>query len=80
MELYVGNCSLSVTPDIIGDYILNEKGINVIDCIELESRSKHKRSFKITVNASDRDNLLDATMWPSGILCRKFRNLKYKRI
>ena len=78
LDLYVGNCSLNVTSEVVKEYILVEKSINVIDCIELESRNKNKRSFKISVKAFDRDNLLDATMWPSGILCRKFRNIKYK--
>ena len=73
-DLYLGNCDLEVTTDSLISYVKKETGISVIACKELETRSTMSKSFKISLNMSDRQKLLDPNVWPEEIICRKFYN------
>ena len=71
-DLYVGNCDLDTNTDSLFSYILNETGIRVVACEELETRSTVSKSFKVTLNMHDRQKLLNPNVWPEEIICRKF--------
>lgn len=48
----------------------------MIECTSVNTASGSHCSFKVTVNANERDKLLDADFWPVGIMVKKFINLK----
>lgn len=73
-DLYVGNCDLSVTEDRLSDYIYNQINARIEKCQELDAKYDHYRSFKVTLNITDREKLLDSKFWPEGIVCRKYYN------
>lgn len=78
LDVFLGNCSINTSCDNIKEHINDEIGINAI-CTELNSNSTSK-SFKVTVLASYRDKLLNAELWPTGIICRKFYKLNKKSL
>ena len=71
-DLYIGNCALDITADILSNFIKDELGINVSHCESLETKYDDYNSFKVTLSVSDRIKLLNSDVWPSGIICRKF--------
>ena len=75
-DIYLGNCDLQVTSDDIKEYIHNEMNISIEKCEPLASRNPNCKSFKITLNVTDRQKLLSADVWPENIICRKFFNPK----
>ena len=72
MDLFVARCDLQTTPNEIINYCKDSCKINVLNCIDLNSKSEYFKSFKLTVALSDRNALLSADMWPEGIIVRKF--------
>ena len=74
MAIYIWETDLEVTTDSLISYVKKETGISVIACKELETRSTMSKSFKISLNMSDRQKLLDPNVWPEEIICRKFYN------
>ena len=76
-DLYIGNCDSSINKDILNDYIKKEVEVNIKDCVELRSNNKYNKSFKITINRPDRDKLLSSSIWPEGIICRKYYSKRY---
>ena len=77
-DIYLGNCTLEVTPESIVDYIRSEMNIEVQNCQPLDSRNRHCKSFKISLKSIDRPKLLVPEVWPEGIVCRKFFNPRRK--
>ena len=73
-DLYIGNCETSVTVQLLTTYIRDEISVNIQGCEQLNSRSAHSNSFKVTLNMDDRRKLLCPDVWPEGIVCRKFFN------
>ena len=71
-DLYIGNCALEITADILSDFIKDELGINISHCEALETKYYDYNSFKVALSASDRIKLLNSGVWPAGIICRKF--------
>ena len=71
LDVFVGGCGLETTVEEIKNYCsVNE--INVKKCETLVTKSEWYRSYKISVDALNRDKLLDAEFWPQGIFVRKF--------
>ena len=71
-DLYLGNCNLSVTSEIIENYVLKEMNIKLRKCEPLKARDPNTTSFKLTLTLDDRLKLLNADVWPENIVCRKF--------
>lgn len=71
LDVFVGGCGLESDAGQIKSHC-ESSGINVKNCVNLDSRSEWSKSYKISVNLPDRDKLLDPTFWPSGIFVRKF--------
>ena len=44
----------------------------VSKCESLVTRNENSKSFKVSLNVSDRQKLLSPEVWPEGIICRKF--------
>ena len=71
LDVFVGGCGLESTEKDIFDYV-QKKGVNCLKCTTLESKSEWRKCYKVSVNADDRDALLDAEYWPKGIHVGKF--------
>ena len=70
-DLFIGNCDTDVNPSDLSEYILNESGIEVKNCI-IMNKGLYSNSFKITISEQQRNKLLVADFWPSGIIVKKF--------
>ena len=71
-DLYIGNCDLGATADILSKYIKEDLNVDIAKCEKLQSKYDNYTSFKITLNVNDRIKLLSSEVWPDGIVCRKF--------
>lgn len=71
-EIYVGNCNLTVTPEDIKDYILNETNITIDECAPLDCKDPRCKSFRIMLDMKHKDTILSADVWPEEIICRQF--------
>ena len=71
LDVFVGGCNPGTTTKNIRDYCVSN-GVTLKKCENLESKSEWSCSFKISVEASDRDKLLTGEFWPQGIVVRKF--------
>ena len=71
LDLFIGGCSLESSEDNIIEHCasleITQKSIEV-----LESKADWYKAYKLTVCATDRDKLLDPTVWPEGVFVRKF--------
>ena len=73
LDIYVGNVVMESSSDDISDYVANELEINVVNCEELKSQYvRNTKSFKLTVAAGDREQLLHPNLWPESVTVRKF--------
>ena len=77
-DLYLGNLDLDVTENEIVEYIKEETNISVDKCIPLISKNPNCKAFKISVSLESRMKLLSPEIWPEGVICRKFYNLRSK--
>ena len=71
-DLYIGNCDINVTSDVLIKYIRDELNVIVCGCEQLESKYDDYNSFKVTLESNNRLKLLSSDMWPEGIVCRRF--------
>ena len=79
LDVYIGNCDTDIDPVIVKNYVLKYINVNVAEC-QVINANNFKKSFKITVLSTDRDKLLDPSVWPKGIICRKFYKLSKKSV
>ena len=73
-DIYIGRCDPDITPKTISEYVVNEFKVKPIACIHLDTKIKFSCAFKLTIELSDRDKLLDLDHWPEGMIVRKFFN------
>ena len=74
VDIYIGNVNLGIDTEIVTQYIKGETGIDIKNCIALNTRNPNHTSFKISVALADRETLLSADVWPEGVICRKFHS------
>ena len=82
VDVFLGNLDLGVTPEALLDYISDELNVNVMKCELLVSKyieNPSSKSFKVTLNISDRDKLLSPEAWPEDVICRKFYSARNAR-
>ena len=70
-EVFVGGCLLESTESQLTDFC-RENGVTLKKCESLNSKSVWYKSYKISVDFSDRDRILSNEFWPKGIFVRKF--------
>ena len=78
LDVFVGGCGRDTSSDNIRDYC-SSNGVHIKKCETLEGKSEWSCSFKISVEASDRDKLLTGEFWPQGIVVRKFYRAKIRQ-
>lgn len=66
-EIYISNMDRSVTPGNLQEYLMRNE-VNVISCKEALCRG-WKNDFRVTVFKSDAAKILQAALWPRGIVC-----------
>ena len=71
LDIFVGGCGLQSSANDISDYV-KKKGFDCLKCTQIESKSEWRKCYKVSVNADDRDLLLNADYWPKGIHVGKF--------
>lgn len=73
-DIYVGRVQCNVSNDIIQSYVKDKLNLDILDCKEIESyyENRQSKSFKITATEEVRDLLLNADLWPRGVIVRKF--------
>ena len=78
-DIFIGNCDTEVTAESICNYISDELKINVLKCESLVTIYDNYKSFKVSLQVNDRVKLLNAELWPEGIICRKFYSPRTKK-
>lgn len=71
LDVYIGRCNKDTVNDNIFEHCV-EAGIRPVKCEALPIKSEWYCSFKLTVNASDRETLMTPDFWPDGIVARKY--------
>ncbi len=71
-DLFVYRVGLGVNASDIKHYIC-DKNVDVRDIEQTSKEGSMFMSFKVTVKASDMDNMLHSEFWPTGICVRRFR-------
>ena len=74
VDIYVGNVDYHVTVEALSEYVKSDIGIQTEKCEALQSRNPNYKSFKLSINISDRVKVLNPEVWPEGIICRKYYN------
>ena len=67
LDVFLGRVDTEVTCDGIKEHIRDIFSIAVIYVKQLVIRSNELNAFEITVNAGDRDKLLNGEMWPEQV-------------
>jgi len=70
-HIYIGGCSTDSTVDSLRQYCRDQE-IDVKDVTELKTRSEYYKSFKLTVDSSLYDGVMNEDMWPQGIIFRRY--------
>ena len=78
-DLFVGRCELSVSDEKIEQYVFDEFGVNLLKCICISHENVIKRSFKITMLASETEQMLYSERRPENVQIHRFvhRNSHY---
>ena len=78
-DLFIGRCELSVSVEKIERYVFDEFGVNLFQCKCISHENAITRSFKITMLASETEQMLDSERWPENVQIRRFvhRNSHY---
>ena len=76
LDIYLGNCDLTVTPEDVKEYILKEVNIHIDECVQLNCKDPKCKSFRISVDIKEKNKILNANVWPEEIICRKFFHLR----
>jgi hypothetical protein len=79
LDVFVGRCDPGVTCKDITDHCA-EIGKTTVNCERILTKSDIYVSFKLTVNADDRDSILIPDVWPNGVLVRKFYGPKINKV
>ena len=77
--VYMGRVDKAMTLDGVKDY-LRTKNIGTYD-VEILNTEKHKRflSFKFKIPYANKEKIFDDTLWPKGLLLRKFLQPRAKQ-
>ena len=71
LDLFIGGCSLESSETDITDHC-SSLGITQKSIVMLETKVDWYKAYKLTVCATDRDKLLEPSVWPEGVFVRKF--------
>ena len=73
-DIYIGGCNVASESADVNRYCKSITNNDIINCVELETRSEFYKSYKVTLTVNDRATLLSYDYWPQGIIVRKFYN------
>ena len=75
ISLFVGGFSLDLSKEDVSHIITNRIGINVLDISQVK-RNRYNQSFKIDIDASDKDKSKSTNTWYQGLIVRPFKQRK----
>ena len=70
-DIYVGGCNPQSNEQSIENFCI-KYGVTPKKCLTLPIKSEWVKSYKVSVTAEDRDKILKADFWPTGVFVRKF--------
>ncbi len=70
-DMFVSHLDRDTNAKDLEDHI-KEKGIVVIDIEQKSNEKANLKSFKVKVNKSDYEKMMDPEIWPRGVQCRAF--------
>lgn len=71
--IYIGRVKPTVTVEKVQEFLQDKFPGKKFECEKLKSRGDHYGSFKIGADFSLREKLMDESLWPSGVVFRRFR-------
>lgn len=78
-DIYVGRCNIECTAGDVLD-IISDEGIEVLECVPLNTMDISSTSFRLRVSYKDRLQVLSPDLWPEGILVRNFYSKKHNDV
>lgn len=78
-DIFVGGCPKDTQSAAISAYCV-ENGVTTLKCESLATKSEWSASFKLSVNACEREKLLCADFWPEGMFVRKYFRARASRL
>ena len=72
-DIFVGGVHPSFSSDDLYSYIKSELNVKPIK-VENNRSNEYNRSFKVTVNVSDKQIFFDPAHWEVNIIIKPFRN------
>ena len=72
VDIFSGGWKSDTTVDNLKDYCKNNLKVNIIECIDLESKSAYNKSSKIKLDIETGDKIMKAECWPKWVFVRKF--------
>ena len=70
-NIFVIRAGIETTDDDIETYLSNE-GINDVQVSLVSHVDATAKSFEVTINSKDKDNIMLSDLWPVGMGCRVF--------
>ena len=72
VELYIGQCTMKTRNEDIVYHCNKHLSVEPISCDELNCRTPNVKSFKLTIDLSDLEYMLQPENWPRGVYVRRF--------
>ena len=79
LDFFVAGCELDTTPRIISDHC-SDNGVSVKNCESLNTRSERYTCFKLSIDADDKETVLNSNFWPRGVFLRNYYKPRSNRL
>lgn len=75
----IGRCAPATSTDALIEYVKTSIGIEPVTCECISNENARAKSFKLTINSSDSDSVLDEESWPENVYVRRFYKPRVRR-
>ena len=72
LDVYVTGCLRNTTPNMIKEHCQEKFALEFIECEEINFYNKWCKSYKVSVHATKRNELLKPEVWPEGVIVGKY--------
>ena len=76
--LFVSNVRYDIAADTIKDF-LSKKGLEIKKIEKVSHKDARNASFKIEINAEDKERALAGELWPYAVKVREYRHYRTRR-
>ena len=77
IDFFIGRVDVNVKEEDLVKYVNDNFQIDLVEIEKLDIVATNYIAFKLTINYTDREKLLNADMWPCGIIVDKFYNRRH---